>query len=170
MAEMLSYQEQASEMKSTQSYSGLKIKLKRQVPYKQDGTWKRTHQHEKVRTRHLPLPALLSVPPLCKREPGLFTSKALNCPVGLPRSARAAEKWFSPSLEGSDFTPSYHTPPPRTPNQRIRILLALGFPPTADQTQPHPASHKAILPGRFRGNAQPSPDQGPEPRSPAHSN
>lgn len=72
----------------------------------------KTHQHQKIRTRHLPLPAVLSVSPLCKREPILFTSKALNYRVGPPRFTRAVKKWFSPSFESSDFTNSYHTPPP----------------------------------------------------------
>lgn len=55
---------------------------------------------------------------------------------------------------------------PQHPNQRIRILLALCFPPTADQTNQDPASHQASPPGRHRGKRPARRRTGPEPRSP----
>lgn len=57
---------------------------------------------------------------------------------------------------------------PQHPNQRIRILLALCFPPTADQTNQDPASHQASPPGRHRGKRPARRRTGPEPRSAAH--
>lgn len=57
---------------------------------------------------------------------------------------------------------------PQHPSQRIRILLALCFPPTADQTNPDPASHQASPPGIHPRKRPARRRPGPESRSPAH--
>lgn len=121
-----------------------------------------THQQEHVRAGHLPVPARLRAPLLCKGEPGLFTPTALGSRPDPPTAARGAvEKWCSRSFESSSFSPSDRTPPPapRPANQDLAgTRLRSHRPPTALPTRP---PTKQMPPGTYQGHRPARPPPGP---------